>query len=213
VTQEEMTELLEQGLGTLSSVYMGKAAESDLYEATLFTLGVLSCRIAGGQIFVENATPVIFRTSPGQIWSDTYTRAVAEFSGRPMVEVHLGVKIAGASGVHHEVDVALIDATEAARCRGFGVPPRRGKLVYAVEAKHYDRSPGIGIGRGFIGLANELYASRCGLAFPEPGSASLLKLLARKQCEVYDESWPGSRSWGELLAAMQRAVKNWVSAA
>lgn len=208
-----MTDLLEQGLGTLSTVYLGKAAESDLYEATLFTLGVLACRVAGGHVRVENAPPIVFRMSPGQIWSDNYTRAVAEFSGRPMVEVHLGVKIAGASGVHHEADVALIDAAEADRCRGAGVPPRRSKLLYAVEAKHYDNSPGIGIGRGFIGLANELYASRCGLAFPEPGSESLLKLLARKQCEAYDESWPGSRSGGELLAAMQRAVRNWVSAA
>jgi len=63
-------------------------------------------------------------------------------------------------------DVAILDRVEAERSRRGLVHPRCGKLIASIEAKHYQASPGLGVGREFIGLAAEIGQAKCTLAFP-----------------------------------------------
>lgn len=123
----------------------------------------------------------------------------------------MGIYVAGKSGVAHECDVAILDADEAARSRAGAVHPRARGLVAALEAKHYVSSPGIGVGRGFMGLAAELGQNRSSLAFPAAGSATLGRLLANKLCECFDELVPTGAAATRLQAHLEQDMRNWLA--
>lgn len=211
MTAAELIDAIEQSLGALAPAYVDMAKESDLYEASLFVAAVDACRQAGATLDLHPTLPggLRFRTAPGSIWNDNYTRATATFLDGRAVEVHLGIMVVGASGVLHEADVAVIDSIEAVRCRVAGVAPRRRKLIAAIEAKHYSTAPGLGVGRAFLGLAIELGQPRTHLAFPEPGGKSTMRLLARRPCEVRDRVWHGSLNAQSLIHDIRQAVLNW----
>jgi hypothetical protein len=171
---------------------------------------------AGGAALVTNdgitpATQLRFRRSPGNLWAGRFTYAVIAFPNTTKrLEAHLGIYVAGASGVAHECDVALLDQLEAARSRAGSVHPRRRGLVASIEAKHYVASPGIDVGRGFIGLSAELGQAKCSLGFPAKSSASLAALIARKPSECFDELELGSRAATRLKAHLDQEIRNWV---
>lgn len=181
---QEMIYAVEQALSALGSNYRGQATESDLYEACLLAILVEAAQDAGGTTFYtadgrQSAPLLRFRRSPGRLWVGDYIYIVISFPNSPKtLEAHLGVYVAGVSGVPHECDVALIDQIEADRSRAGGVHPRRNGLIASLEAKHYAACPGIWIGRGFIGLATELGQKKCCLGFPARSSSSMAALIA-----------------------------------
>lgn len=144
-----------------------------------------------------------FRRGPGNLWTPGFTYAVATFPGSKKVEVHLGVKVTGTSGVPHECDVALIDSAECARSRAGAVHPRHQFLVGAIEAKHYQVSPGLDVGREFIGLASEIGGKKCCLAFPAEASPTLSLLLARRPPECFSEVESGSSAADRLRRVLE----------
>ena len=93
------------------------------------------------------------------------------------------------------------------RTRIFG----RHALIGSIEAKHYAASPGIGIGRGFLGLASELGAKKCALAFPAKSSGSLSALIAPKTSECFDELIPESPAAVRLRSHLDQAIRNWLA--
>ncbi len=214
---QEMISAVEQALSVLEPNYRGEATESDLYEACLLAILVEAARDAGGTIFftidgTRSAPLLHFRRSPGNLWIGNYTYIVASFPNSPKIlEAHLGVYVAGASGVAHECDVALIDQLEANRSRAGGVHPRRRGLVASLEAKHYVASPGIGVGRGFIGLAAELGQKKCSLGFPARSSSSIAALIARKPSECFDQLRPGTPAAFRLKAHLDQQIRNWIA--
>lgn len=203
-------------IGALSASYASTASASDLYEAALLTVVIDSMRLAGATRILltdDGTTPtaaVNLRKSPGNLWTTGITHAIAEFSGTPRTcEAHLGVYVVGESGVPHECDVAIIDGREAERSRRGAVHPRKSGLIAAVEAKHYAASPGIDIGRAFIGLAAEMGHARSCLAFPAPGSTALMRLLARRSSECFDSAVPSAAATQRLGAHVEQMVRNW----
>jgi hypothetical protein len=217
VNAQEMIVAVEQALSVLEPNYRGEAAESDLYEACLLAILVEAARDAGGRIFytIDGTSPaplLRFRCHPGRLWVGDYTYIVVSFPNSPKIlEAHLGVYVAGVSGVPHECDVALIDQLEANRSRAGGVHPRRSGLVASLEAKHYVASPGIGVGRGFIGLATELGQKKCCLGFPARSSSSMATLIARKPSECFDELRPGTSAAIRLKAHLDQQIRNWIA--
>lgn len=215
--KHELIAAVERVLSELDSVYSSGASESDLYEAALLGVSVQAAEAAGGTcLLTENgrtlSSSVRFRRSPGNLWMGNFTFARASFPGSPRkLEVHLGVYVVGSSGVPHECDVALIDHEEAERSRRGGVHPRRSGLIGSIEAKHYARSPGIEIGRGFLGLANELGARKCALAFPARRSDSLATLISRKPSEFFDEMIPDSPASVRMRSHLDQAIRNWLA--
>nr|BEK67372.1 hypothetical protein KPHV_45990 [Kitasatospora purpeofusca] len=117
--------------------------------------------------------------------------------------------MATTSKVAHECDVAIVDHQEAERSRQAGVHPRSRGLVAAIEAKDYEGSPSLGVGRGFLGLANELGEKKCSLVFPGRSSTNLGALIAKRASEAYAELWPGTEAAERLRSRLDQAIRNW----
>lgn len=216
MTRDELIRAVESSIGSLGAVYRSAADESDLYEASLLTIAVDAARHAGGRELltddgVNPAPAITLRRSPGNLWAPGFTFALVSFPGGQRLEVHLGVMVAGKSGVAHECDVAVLDSVECDRSRAGAVHPRNGAIVAAVEAKHYVVSPGIGVGRGFLGLGTELGGVKCSLAFPARSSASLATLIARKHPESFPETEVGSSAAERLTRHIEQRVRNWLA--
>lgn len=211
----DLIRAIQGSIGVLSPIYRTGATESDLYEASLLPICIAAATDAGGSAVLtydgtNPATALRFRMSPGNLWSSDICYVRVTFSDTPKaLEIHLGVYVVGKSKVAHECDVALIDSMEAERSRLLRVHPRNSKLIYAIEAKHYSRSPGIGIGRGFLGLTQELVAKKCSLVFPSTSSATLSGLIATKDSQVYSELLPGTNAARRLQSHIDQAIRNW----
>lgn len=216
MTRDELVAAIEGAIGALSQVYRGEADESDLYEAALLTIAVNAVRLADGMTLLTDdgrtpASQITFRRGPGNLWSSGFTFGIVSFPATAKsLEIHLGVKVVGASGVAHECDVSVIDAEECERSRAGSLHPRRSRVVAALEAKHYQVSPGLEIGRGFLGLGNELGGSKCSLVFPAQVSPNLGTLIARKEPECFPEVEPGSSAADRLCRHIEQQVRNWL---
>ena len=127
------------------------SAVSDLFEAYVFTLVVRAAQAEGATVSYLDvngaaAQAFLFRISPGYICSKThpYTHAVLAFPGREPLEAHVGVRVAGKSGVLHELDVCVLRQSEADTARQNQVHPRSAKVVIGVECKFYHSCPNCG---------------------------------------------------------------------
>jgi len=208
---------IERAIGALQRTYRSYADESDLYEASLLVLCIEAARAAGGTILLTDdgtrpATNARFRRGPGNLWSPGFTYARATFPDTTKVlEVHLGVFVTAAgSRVAHECDVAILDHDEAERSRQAAVHPRSGrKLIAVIEAKHYSASPSLGVGRAFLGLAQEFKQDKCSLVFPSRSSANLAGLIAKRSSEVYGELMAGNQAAERLRSRLDQAIRNW----
>lgn len=216
MTPGELRAAVERAIGILSNEYRTAATESDLYEAALLACAVDAAERAGGiATLMSNGVPLVgpitFRTSPGNLANAAFTYVHVDFpqSGRAL-EIHLGIRVVGASGVAHESDVAIIDADECDRSRALGAHPRRTKVIGSLEAKHYAASPGIGVGRAFLGLSGELGGAKCFLVFPAEASSNLATLIARKDPECLSLVTPGSPAAGRLASLIEQRIRNWL---
>ncbi|MFE2867231.1 hypothetical protein [Embleya sp. NPDC059259] len=216
MSADDLIQAIEQAIGALEPVYRGKATESDLYEASLLVLCIEAAHAAGGTTLLtqDGKTPTSslrFRTQPGNLWSGSFTYVLVSFPGlQKKLEIHLGVYVmAATSKVAHECDVAIIDHQEAERSRQAGVYPRSRGLEAAIEAKDYEASPSLGVGRGFLGLAHELGEKKCSLVFPSRSSTNLGALIAKRSSEAYAELWPGTVAAERLRSRLDQAIRNW----
>ncbi len=165
------------------------SAANDIYEAYLFSLICDAATVEGAIVTFSShsrASPgnFVFRTSPGYINSTAhdYGYAVIEFPGKPILEAHVGVRVTGASMVLHECDVSVLLQDEADLCRNAAdhVAPRASKVIVAVEAKFYDSSLGLHLGRAFLGLTMDMSTVRA-FFVTNRTSDSIAKLLSHKK--------------------------------
>ena len=154
-------------LGTAPPYMAGSAASAcDDFEVYIFALAIDAARREGAQIryLNRNGLPtqtLIFRTSPGAIYSSTngYAHTQIQFPGCPALEAHVGILVAGKSSVVHECDVVVLHKAEADTCRREQVHPRHSKVILAVECKFYSTNLGIDLARSFLGLTEEIQHS------------------------------------------------------
>lgn len=106
----------------------------------------------------KNPSKLIFRSSPGRIYSkaDDYAHAQISFSNELNFEAHVGVYVEGLAGVVHECDVLVIDAGEGDFCRRNFVHPKKNHTVLTAECKFYSGNLGISLGREFLGTTIDL---------------------------------------------------------
>lgn len=215
MTADELIAAVERALGPLSASYRSGAAPEDLYEAALLSLAVEAAEAAGGDCLLTNdgnsrAAELRFRRAPGNLWRGNFTFCLVTFPTSPkQLEIHLGIYVLGGSGVAHECDIALLDSDEGERSRWAHVHPRKRGLIASIEAKHYVASPGLDIGRGFIGLSAELGQQKCALAFPARSSTNLATLIARRPSECFDELTLESAAAARLRSHLDQAIRNW----
>ncbi|UKA28452.1 hypothetical protein [Photobacterium damselae] len=158
---------LNKYLGNSKIAKLLNNSNSDLYEAYIFSIVLQAAKLQGAKVYFENingnvTNSLLFRTSPGNIYSKAkdYTHAVIEFPDFKIVEVHIGIKVTGMSGVTHEADVAIIERSEGETCRLQNVHPRHTKLIFAVECKYYFTNLGINLARSFLGLDKEFNSKK-----------------------------------------------------
>lgn len=186
VTDELLNELrMALGAAVQPSLSAASAA-SDLFEAYVLTLVLRAAEAEGATVSYFTPTGVaaqafVFRTSPGYIWSTTqpYTYAVLRFAGMEPLEAHVGVRVAGKSGVLHEFDVCVIRQSEAETARQNRVHPRSAKVVIGVECKFYTTGLGLGLARAFIGLSSDV-STRNAFFVTNAESESVERLLTAR---------------------------------
>lgn len=156
--------LLNHPLG-VGRFQLVRRVEEKAYEAYVFGLCLRALRELNIIPVLRGITgppdPFIFRGAPGQIHSISRNYGYAEFgvNGRQF-EIHVGVEFRGISGMTHEVDVGIMKAEDAVRCRRQPDDPPSSSLVAGWECKFYDRNLDKVLGRAFVGLVDDLGSLR-----------------------------------------------------
>jgi hypothetical protein len=139
------------------------------YEAYVLSLCVEAVRRAGGVAELKgilsgpNPDPVVLRGAPGSMASRNQNFAFASCSLRnKRFEFHVDVEYQGTSGAPHEIDVSMCDEAHAEAVRNTNGRPKAdgNKLLMAFECKFYENTPGVGLGRTFVGLISDCGALR-----------------------------------------------------
>jgi hypothetical protein len=139
------------------------------YEAYVLSLCVEAVRRAGGTAEIigitsgPNPNPVVFRGAPGSMASTNQDFAYGSCVLKTKrFEFHVDVEYQGTSGAPHEIDVSMCDKVHADAVRNTnGTPKADGnKLLMAFECKFYENTPGVSLGRTFVGLISDCGALR-----------------------------------------------------
>jgi hypothetical protein len=195
--------------------YSEPLATNDVYENYIWALCLQAARQHGATITYEDSneamvSQLVFRTSPGAIYSTAhpYTHAAIDFSGCPLLEAHVGIRVTGKSRVLHECDVAVLDKEEARLCRSNQVHPRASKVLIAAECKFYTAAIQLYLGRSFLGLTSDIHRKE--RYFITNGqSPSVTKLIAHHQSEWECGVIPKSPDADALLHSFARAFRNY----
>ena len=158
--------VLNHGLG-IQQFQANRSIAGKVYEAYVFALCLRAIRelsnslalhgINSGQL--DQSTPFVFRGGPGQIHSTTRDYGYARFSlGDEDYEVHSGIEFKGNSDMTHEVDVCILRASEAQKCRNWNSfdDPRALSLVGGWECKFHQSRLRKETGRTFVGLISDM---------------------------------------------------------
>ena len=134
------------------------------YEVYVLSLCVEAVRRAGGTAVLAgiktgaNPSPVVFRGAPGSMASMNQNFAFVDcgLKGKQF-EIHVDVEYEGTSGALHEIDVSVCSKEHANAVRSTnGTPKTDGnKLLVALECKFYESTPGVTLGRTFVGLVSD----------------------------------------------------------
>jgi hypothetical protein len=158
--EDAIDALLNHPLG-IGYFQLVRRVEEKAYEAYVFGLCLRAVRELGATPVLRGIsgppTPFIFRGAPGQIHSDARNYGFAEFSmNAQYFEVHAGVEFRGASGMTHELDVCIMRAEDAERCRLEPDDPPSASLFAGWECKFYAGNLDKGLGRSFVGLVDDM---------------------------------------------------------
>lgn len=170
MTTLQDTDVLESAIDTLLDHPLGagyyevaQPVAGKLYEAYIFGLCLRAVRELQSSPVLRGVTgpptPFIFRGAPGQIHSRARNYGYAEFSlGEQDLEIHTGVEFRGTSKATHELDVCIMKAEHARKCRHRYPPqdPPASSLVCGWECKYYAGNLPKASGRAFVGLLDDM---------------------------------------------------------
>lgn len=178
----ELIEALRSGIREVlpkapADTTAGVTKNDDLYEAYLWCLtlqaarrrGYTDIKILDGQ--GKSPSDVRLRGGPGRLSAaGSYTHALLETPPRSGeiglcadaedLEVHVGIRVRGRSGVLHEADVLVLPAALARQRRQDKEDPHWRDSYAVIEAKYYRDRISLGLGRGFSGLMSEFFRAR-----------------------------------------------------
>jgi hypothetical protein len=162
-TASDLLDAVRRALPAALGVNLTTQSETwDLYEAYAFARVLEAARADGYTVSYERlrgAAPnqtFVFRRGPGSIWSTAFSFAVLRYDPAPVLEVHVGVRVEGQSGVAHEADVSAILQSEANRARADKFAPRARACVFVIECKYYLATLKLSLLREFLGLTTDL---------------------------------------------------------
>lgn len=160
--ERAIDQLLDHPLG-VGQYQVSQHVAGKLYEAYVFGLCIRAVREIGGTLTLCGiqgpSTPFVFRGAPGQIHSNAKNYGYAKFSlNGHNYEIHAGIEFKGKSEMTHELDVCIMMAKYAERCRepqSFDDPPAR-SLICGWECKFYTSKLPKNLGREFVGLMDDM---------------------------------------------------------
>lgn len=158
--ENAIDQLLNHPLG-VGWFQLVQPVEEKAYEAYVFGLCLRAVRELGVIPVLRGISgspaPFIFRGAPGQIHSTSRNFGYAEFSVNGFdFEIHAGVEFKGTSGMTHEIDVCILRADDARRCRRDPDDPPAAGLIAGWECKFYAGNLQKGLGRAFVGLMDDM---------------------------------------------------------
>ncbi len=215
--QQELIDAIDKALAAGIPVnYKTASAANDVFEGYVWSLVISAAKSAGANVAYKDvsnndAAQLVFRTSPGHIYSEAklYTHALLEFPDCPLLEVHLGVYVSGKSGVIHECDVAVIDHLEAMVCRKQRVHPRSSKVPIALECKFYTGTLQLGLARAFLGFTEELTKPDRYLV-TNASSPNAAKMIVYHKADLeFDLNLKVTDQAASLRARLQRTFRNY----
>lgn len=152
--------LLDHPLGP-GNYQLIQQVESKAYEAYLFGLCLRAVRELNVVPVLRGISgppnPFVFRGGPGQIHSTYRNYGYAEFTlNNNPFEIHAGVEFKGTSNMTHELDVAIMRASDAIACRQTPDDPPSASLVAGWECKFLLGTLDKSLGRQFVGLVDDM---------------------------------------------------------
>ena len=129
--------VLNHRLG-IQQFQVNRSVAGKIYEAYIFSLCLRAVQDLSNSLTLHGinsgslttSTSFVFRGGPGQIHSTTRDYGYARFSlGDEDYEIHSGIEFKGNSEMTHEVDVCIMRASEAQRCRNWNSLMTREHLV------------------------------------------------------------------------------------
>jgi len=107
-------------------------------------------------------------------------------------ELHTDVRVQGQSGVLSELDIVLLNAQTCRSLRiGPQVDPRHKDVLLFIEAKCYDPSLELGIGRGFLGLCKAEFGERSIAYLASPASNKSISAMVGFHGKRRQKFWSG----------------------
>ena len=155
--------LLDHSLG-IRRFEARRLVNGKMYEAYVFGLCLQALQELGADLRASSVTGspgrFIFRGGAGQIYSRTRNYGHVEFTlNEKQFELHSSIEYCGTSGMFHEIDVSVLSAQAAWKCRETSVSPRPSSLVGAWECKFYTGRLPKEVGRTFVGLLADMGSS------------------------------------------------------
>lgn len=196
-----------------TTTYHAGGAVNDAYEGYLWSevIRIAKAESPPWRITYQNAGPTnsdfVFRRSPGSIYSNrNYTYAELA-RGAKKLELHLGIKILGQSGVAHEFDVVLLTKGAADVARTLRRDPERNGVRLHIEAKFYNSELSLGIARSLVGLAKECDV-KAHLVSPGSAPDSVRALLRHYKSVYLHDVAPGRPGPSYLESCVQAALRH-----
>lgn len=158
--QKAIDELLDHPLG-VGWYTLVRPVEEKAYEAYVFGLCLRAVReleaVPVLRGISDQPNPFLFRGAPGQIHSNVRNYGYAEFSlNGENFEIHVDVEFQGTSGMTHELDVCIMRADDAVRCRRQPDDPPAASVIVGWECKFYAGNLQKALGRTFVGLIDDM---------------------------------------------------------
>ncbi len=156
-------EILAQlsALGASSPILRSPASIHKLYEVYVATCMMRALREKGAHLVPKDTHGVTthdlrFRMAPGLIYSPASSPGyvLVSYEGQEF-ELHTDLRVLGKSGILHELDVCLIDRTQAQHCRGGNVDPPASSVAAFLEVKYHGVPIPLHEGREYLGLSSE----------------------------------------------------------
>lgn len=204
-------------IGAKSLGYNAKAQSDDVYEAYTMSLIVVAARKLNCTIRYESGTGrsvttrLKFRTSSGYIHTATkFTHVVVMFRDSRVepLQLHVGVRLRGTSGVDHEADVAALPMWAGRRAR-YRYCPRIADQAVTAECKFYAKGIPLGQARAAIGLEREGTPRR--FLFAANNQSNSVERYFRHHYPVTLVSglMPGSHAEQTALCFFDEALREW----
>ena len=153
-------------IGASTPVLTARVIPGKLYEIFVLACLARALRGLGATLLAKDSldrrtSNLVFRLGPGTISAPQSSPGFIHVRiGSAEYEIQNGLRVCGKSKVRHELDVCLINRSEAIKCRQNSKDPSHRMIKFIAECKCYGTRIELHLGREYLGLSSEFYTLR-----------------------------------------------------